>query len=160
METSTAILLVELPALNLDDRPFIDVSRMQYIQQAANTHQADEEDTRPVEVNSGDLHAVWPEAPEERPNRVDKGRYVDREAPPAQRPARVRQWLATQAFEGHAADGDDVGCHESDGAEGEEGVEGDGAANVDHGHDDGEAAGEHDAVCGDVPGFVDLGRLS
>ena len=130
---------------------------MQYIQQAANAHQADEDDTGPVEVDRGDLHAVWPKTPEERPNRVDEGGYVDREAPPAQRPARIGQWLVTQAFEGHTADGDDVGCHESDGAEGEEGVEGDAAANVDQGHDDGEGAGEHDAVCGDVPGFMDLG---
>src|SRR5436305_15028576 len=60
--------LVELPARNLDDRPFIDVSRMQYIQQATNAHQADEDDTSPVEVERGDVHTVWPEAPKERPN--------------------------------------------------------------------------------------------
>jgi hypothetical protein len=66
----------------------------------------------------------------------------------------------TQTFEGHAADGDDVGCHEGDGGEREHGVEGDGAADVDQGHDDGEGAGEDDAVHGDVPGVVDLREAS
>ncbi len=133
------------------------MSRMHHIQQATNAHQADEDDARPVKVDRGDLHAVWPKTPEEGPDGVEEGGDVDREAPSAQRPARVGQWLVTQAFESHAADGDDVRCHEGDGTEGEEGVEGDGAADVDQGHDDGEAAGEHDAVYGDVPGVVDLG---
>ena len=134
------------------------MSRMQHIQQATNAHQADEDDARPVKVDRGDLHAVWPETPEEGPDGVDKGDDVDGEAPSAQRPTRVGQWLVTQAFEGHAADGNDVRGHEGDGAEGEEGVEGDGAADINEGEDHGVAAGEDYGVHRYVPAFVDLPR--
>ena len=149
-------VLIELPALNLDNRPFIHLPCMHSIEHPADTHQADKEHARPVEIGRGYLHAIWPETPEERPDCVDEGGDVDWEAELAQCPAGVWQRLAAQALEGHAANGDEVGGHEGDRGEGEDGVEGDGAADVDQGHDDREGAGENDAVHGDVPGFVDL----
>jgi hypothetical protein len=149
--------LVELPALNLDDRAFIDLPCMNNIEHTTNAHQANKQHACPVEIDRCDIHAVWPETPEEGPDGVHEGHDIDWEAPPAECPARVWQWLVAQAFEGHATDGDDIGSHERDGGEREHGVEGHSASNVDQGQDNREGAGEDDAVHGDVPGFVDLG---
>jgi hypothetical protein len=80
-------VLIELPAFNLDNRPFVDLPRMHHVEHATDTHQADEQDACPVEIDRGDVHAVWPETPEEGPDRVQERGDVDREAPLAQGPA-------------------------------------------------------------------------
>lgn len=86
---SISHILIELPALDLDNRSFIDLPCMRHIKHTANTHQANEQHARPIEVDRGDVHAVWPETPEEGPDCIDEGDDVDREAPLAECPARV-----------------------------------------------------------------------
>lgn len=57
----------------------------------------------------------------------------------------------------HAADGDLVGDHEGDEVEGDDGVEGGIAAEVDEGEDDGEESSGGDGVGGDFEFGVDVG---
>ena len=61
-----------------------------------------------------------------------------------------------QAFEGYAADREDVGCHEGNGREREHSVEGDGAADVNQGQSNRKGAGKDNTINGDMPGFVNL----
>lgn len=62
-----------------------------------------------------------------------------------------------EALEEEAADGDEVGAEEGDEVEGDDDVEGDGAAELDQAEDEGEEGGGEDGVEGDVLVVVDLG---
>ena len=104
---------------------------MHRIQPATEAHQPDKQHARPIEVDSRDVHAVGPGTPEEGPAGIHKSGDIDRQAPAAERPARVGQRLFTEALERDTTHRDEVGRHQGDGGEGQDGVEGDGAADVD-----------------------------
>ena len=96
----------------------------------------------PVEIRQRrripNKHVRRPEREEERHDQEAQRQIVDDASVSAERPAARRQGFATDSAEAQGADGDYVGEEQGGVADGENGVEGYVAAEVDAGEDEGD----------------------
>ena len=125
------------------------------VHDSSQEHDTDKDDDAPVERRDVHRGSIRPQRPEEGKNHVTDPGDVGGDTPAAEAPACRRQefWLEDPAVE-DAADGDGVGRHERGDLEGDDGVEGDGGADVDEREQIRDDAGERDGVGGDVESRV------
>lgn len=139
------------PTLDRDDGAVIHEPATHHVHDDADDENAHEEDDAPVEGLGVDGGGVGPEGPEESEDGVEDGEGVEGYAVAAQGPAGRRQGEGVAyAPPQDAGDADRVAEHEGADLQGDDGVEGRRAADVDEREQAGDDAGQGHRVQGDV----------
>ena len=124
------------------------------------SHREDEDaavdDDTPIHRTRHDGRRKREEGKHEDRSEVAERGGVDDATVTSERPAAVGERLAADTLQEDAADGDHVGGDEGGNGDGCDGLEGDGAADVDEGEKDGDHEGDDDGIQGDVPAWGDL----